>query len=121
MADNLNTHQPGVPRGTNQRNRQHPEFSPEKRQPDRDVAMTYEVVEEGYRHLFGSYLALARHFKEHGPQEDADRYNGLFSKYHREELELYRLTDAELWTHKTEVLPPLIAQVHALRKQHLGY
>lgn len=92
-----------------------------KPQPDKDVAMTYEVVESGYRHLFSNYLALSRHFKEHGPQEDATRYHELFSKYHQEELELYRLTPAELWKHKTEVLPPLIAEAHALRKKHLGY
>ena len=83
--------------------------------------MTYEVVEDSYRHLFGAYLSLARHFEEHGPQEDADRYHALFSKYHEEEMELYRLTPAELWTHKTEVLPPLIAEVHALQKKYLGY
>lgn len=94
---------------------------PAKPQPDKDVAMTYELVENGYRHLFGAYLSLARHFKKHGPQEDADRYQAQFRKYHQEEMELYRLTPTELWTHKTEVLPPLIEEVHALQKKHLGY
>ena len=94
---------------------------PAKPQPDKDVAMTYEVVESSYRHLWGGYLALARHFEEHGPEEEAARYNEKYWATTKFELELYKLTPAELWTHKTEVLPPLIAEVHALEKKYLGH
>ena len=94
---------------------------PAKPQPDKDVAMTYEVVESSYRHLWGGYLALARHFEKHGPQEEAARYNEKYWATTKFELELYKLTPAELWTHKTEVLPPLIAEVHALEKKYLGH
>lgn len=89
--------------------------------PNCDVPMLIEEIEDGYRHLWGSYLALARHFEEHGPQEEATRYNEKYRETIRVESDLWQLSPQEWWTHKTEILPPLIEEMRAVREQVLGY
>ena len=89
--------------------------------PNCDVPMLIEEIEDGYRHLWGSYLALARHFEEHGPEEEATRYNEKYRETFRIEGELWRLSPQEWWTHKTEVLPPLIKEMRAERMRVLSY
>ena len=89
--------------------------------PYRDPAMTCEVVHSSYQHLFGGYLALARHFEEAKDAVNGPLYREKFQSTLRFELDLWKLNDDEKWKHETEILPLLIKEMHALRKQHLGY
>ncbi len=86
-----------------------------------DVPMLIEEIEDGYRHVWGNYLALARHFEQHGPEEEAARYNEKYKALFQVESDLWKFSPEQWWTLKTEVLPPLIAEVRALTKKHLGY
>ena len=86
-----------------------------------DVPMLIEEIEDRYRHLWGSYLALARHFEKHGPPEEATRYNEKFHHFCQFEMNLYLLSVEEWWRHKTEVLPPLLKEMRSVRQQILGY
>ena len=43
--------------------------------PFRDPSVTCDVVHDCYQHLFGSYLALTRHFEAAGDAEQAAIYN----------------------------------------------
>ena len=89
--------------------------------PYRDPSVTCDVVHDCYQHLFGSYLALTRHFKAAGDAEQAAIYEAKFHHFCRFELELWRLSDDEMRRHEEEVLPPLIQEMRAARRQHLGY
>ena len=89
--------------------------------PYRDPAMTAEIVHSSYQHLFGGYLALADHFEATGDTEQAAIYNEKYASTLRFELNLYKLSDEEKHRQDTEVLPPLLTELHALTKKHLGY
>ncbi len=89
--------------------------------PNCDVPMLIEEIEDGYRHLWGSYLALARHFEASGDAKQAAIYNEKFHHFCRFEMDLCLLSPQEWWTHKTEVLPPLIKEMRVVREQVLGY
>lgn len=89
--------------------------------PNCDVPMLIEEIEDSYRHLWGSYLALARHFEASGDAGQAAIYNEKFDHFCRLEMDLYLLSPHAWWTHKTELLPPLIKEMRAERMQFLGY
>ena len=89
--------------------------------PYRDPSVTCDVVHDCYQHVWGGYLALARHFEAVGDAEQAAIYNEKFHHFCRFELDLWKLSDDEMWKHHEEVLPPLIQKLHALEKEFLGY
>lgn len=89
--------------------------------PFRDPSVTCDVVHDCYQHVWGGYLALARHFEAVGEAAQAAIYNEKFHHFCRFELDLWQLSDDEQWRHHEEFLPPLIRELHALTKQHLGY
>ena len=88
--------------------------------PYRDPSVTCDVVHDCYQHVWGGYLALARHFEAAGDAEQAAIYHEKYWSTIRFELDLWKLSDDEMWRHHEEVLPPLIQELHALEKQHLG-
>ena len=89
--------------------------------PYRDPSVTCDVVHDCYQHVWGGYLALARHFEAAGDAEQAAIYNERFHHFCRFELDLWKLSNDEKWRHQEEVLPPLIKELHALEKEFLGY
>lgn len=89
--------------------------------PYRDPSVTCDVVHDLYQHVWGGYLALADHFEATGDAEQAAIYNEKYRSTVRFELDLWKLSDDEMWRHQEEVLPPLIKELHALEKQHLGF
>lgn len=88
--------------------------------PYRDPSVTCDVVQDCYQHVWGGYLALTRHFEATGDAAQAAIYNEKFHHFCRFELDLWKLSDDEMWRHQEEILPPLIKELHALEKQHLG-
>lgn len=89
--------------------------------PYHDPVVTFDVVHDCYQHVWGGYLSLARHFEAAGDAEQAALYDEKFHHFNRVEMELWKLGDEEMWRQKTEVLPPLIKEMHAVRMQFLGY
>ena len=88
--------------------------------PYRDPALICELVHSGYQHLWGGYLALARHFEATGDTRQAAIYREKYDRTAAFELDLWKLSDDEQQRHDAEVLPPLIEELHALQKQFLG-
>ena len=65
-----------------------------------DVPMLIEGIEDRYRHVWGSYLDLARHFEKHGPPEEATCYREKFHHFCQFEMNLWQLSVEEWWRHK---------------------
>lgn len=50
-------------------------------QPYRDASVTCDVVHDCYQHVWGGYLALAKHFEVTGDTEQAAIYHERFHHF----------------------------------------
>ena len=63
--------------------------------PCRDPLVICDVTHSLYQHVWGGYLALARHFEAADDTEQAAIYNGKFRHFCRFELDLWQLGEDE--------------------------